>query len=75
MLVGIVFIVLGTLTVVWGRWLTPRWLSNAQRKMPRDRQEYFDEVRQRRGVRTFLAVPIASGVLLVVVGIVVLLWR
>jgi hypothetical protein len=75
MLVGIMFIIVGALTVVWGRWLIPRWLSNVQRKMPRYRQEYYDEIMRRRGVRTFFATPIASGVLLVVAGIVFLLWR
>lgn len=75
MLVGICFIVLGVLTVVWGRWLTPRWLRNVQRKMPHDQQEHSEEVMQRRGVRTFFAMPVAAGVLLVVTGIVLLLWR
>lgn len=71
---GIMFIVVGALTIVWGRWLVPRWLGNVQRRMPRDRLEYSDEVMQRRGVRTFFAMPVASGVLLVVAGVVFLLW-
>lgn len=75
MLVGIMFIVVGALVVVWGRWLIPRWLSNVQRKIPRDRQEYSGEAMQRHGVRTFFAMPVASGILLVVTGIVLLLWR
>jgi hypothetical protein len=75
MLVGIMFIVVGALTVVWGRWLIPRWLGNVQRRMPRDRQEYADEVMQRRGVRTVFAMPVAAGVLLVMTGVGFLLWR
>lgn len=72
---GIMLIAVGALTIVWGRWLVPRWLGNVQRRMPRDRQEYSDEVMQRRGVRTFFAMPVASGALLVVTGVVLLLWR
>lgn len=71
---GIMFIVVGALTIVWGRWLVPRWLGNVQRRMTRDRLEYSDEVMQRRGVRTFFAMPVAAGVLLVVAGVVFLLW-
>jgi hypothetical protein len=74
MLVGIMFIVVGALTVVWGRSLIPRWLGNVQRRMPRDRQDYSGEVMQRREVRTFFAMLVASGVLLIVTGIVLLLW-
>lgn len=74
MFAGIMFIVVGALTIVWGR-LIPRWLRNVQSTMSRDQQDYSDEVMQRRGVRTFFAMPLASGVLLVIAGIALLLWR
>lgn len=73
MSIYVILILLGALTVLWGRWLLPRQLSNARAKMSVDRQQQFDDFFQRSSVRRIFAAPAICGGLLIIVGIVFLL--
>jgi hypothetical protein len=67
------FVLFGALTVLWGKWLLPRQLSNARAKMSVDRQKYFDDLFQRPSVRRLFGAPAICGGLLIVTGVVFLL--
>jgi hypothetical protein len=70
MFVAVMMIVLGVAIVLWGKWLLPRQLRKARNKMPRDRQERFNDSLRRPGVQCLFAMQTIWGGLTIIVGIV-----
>jgi hypothetical protein len=73
MFVGLIFVVVGIVMVIWAGWLTPRWLRNVQSKMPPDRQSHFAGVSKQ--TLKYLAAADVCGGLMFLTGIALLLSR
>lgn len=70
-MVGLVFIIVGFMMVVWARWLTPRWLRNVRSKASLDHQSHLADMSRR--MHQYLHVASVCGGVVFLTGVVLLL--
>jgi hypothetical protein len=73
MLVQVAFITLGTATIVWARWLTPRWLGNVYDKNPRERESDVKYLSQHAVTQKLLTASALCGGFMILIGSLLLL--
>jgi hypothetical protein len=70
---GALLIVVGLLTVVWGRWLVPRWLRTVRERASPTGQESYDSFMKRPVVYRLFRISAPAGAGIMLIGLVYLI--
>lgn len=73
MVVGILLIVVGLITIVWGHWLVPRQLIRVREKATPVGRERYDSLMKRPIVNRLFKMPTPLGGVAVLIGLVYLI--
>jgi hypothetical protein len=69
-LAGVILILIGLITVLWGYWWLPRRLRWVRQRVTPAARDLYDSRMKRPGARLFFALPFPAGMFAVIIGVV-----